>query len=160
LWLDSAMPLPSLPWKPYNRFMDEILFRFKRRGTLAVVGQLVDLDLMNSVNSTEWKGREAESCKLVQFNQARPVSRSEQTDFVFTVSYRPHGDTGTAKGHDAWSGLWSDGWKIKHLNITKDGVLLDAEGKPLPDGRPPVIVECSLFKMIDYNLFDFGEQID
>jgi hypothetical protein len=140
--------------------MDEILLRFKRRGTLAVVGQMVELDLMNSINSLQWKGREPESCKLVQFSQASPVSRAEQTEFTFTVSYRPHGSAGSPERLDAWSGLWADGWKIKPLAITADGVLLDAHGNPLPDGHPPVIVENSLYKTVDYNRFDFGQQID
>ncbi len=139
--------------------MEEILLRFKRRGTLAVVGQMVELDLMNSINSVEWKGHEPQSCKLVQFTQKSPVSKSEQTEFIFTVCYRPQ-TTGRAESHDAWSGLWADGWKIKHLNITADGVLLDANGKPLPDGEPPVIVENSLYKTVDYNRFDFGQPID
>ena len=125
-----------------------------------MVGQMVELDLMNCINSREWKGHEPESCKLVKFTQSNPVTRAEQTDFVFTVSYRPRGATGAAEAQDAWSGLWADGWKIKHLNITKDGVLLDADGNPLPDGQPPVIVECSLYRTVDYGRFDFGQPID
>jgi len=137
--------------------MNEILLRFRRRGTLAVVGELVDLDLMNCINSTEWKGREPESCKLVQFHQEKPVARSEETDFILTVSYRPQGMMNKAEGPDAWSGLWSEGWKIKHINISKEGVLLDAEGNPLPEGEAPVVVERSLYRTVDYNLFDFGQ---
>jgi len=138
--------------------MNEALLQFRRRGTLAVIGQLIELDLMNAVNSTQWKGYPPETCKLVQFRQDKPVSQTTQTDFYFTVSVRP-GGASTPTDTDAWSGLWSDGWKIKHLNISKDGVLLDADGNPLPEGQPPVIVEKSLYKTVDYNLFDFGQQL-
>jgi hypothetical protein len=121
---------------------------------------MVELDLMNCVNSLPWKGKEPESCKRVEFNQAKPVSRSEQTEFIFTVSCRPRRSAGVPEGHDAWAGLWSEGWKIKHLNISKDGTLLDAKGNPLPEDRPPVVVECSLYKTVDYNRFDFGQPIE
>lgn len=137
--------------------MNETLLRFKRRGPISVLGQLVDLDLMNRTNSTEWLGREPESCKVVRFQQQEAVALAEETEFHFTISYRPRGTINAIEGEDPWLGLWSDGWKIKHINISRDGVLLDALGKPLPAGHEPVIVECSLYKTVDYNLFDYGE---
>lgn len=140
--------------------MNEVLLRFKRHGTLAVVGQMVELDLMNCLNSTAWKGKGPQTCKLVRFQQVKPVSRDQTTDFLFTVCYRPPGAQSEIAGQDAWSGLWSEGWKIKHIKINKEGVLLDAEGNPLPKGQAPVVVEHSLYKTVDYNLFDFGTEVD
>jgi len=139
--------------------MNEQLLRFRKRGTLAVVSRLVELDLMNRTNSTTWQGHEPESCKLVQFRQCKSATGSQQTEFLFTVSYRPRGTLNPIEGNDAWSGLWSDGWKIKHINISRDGILLDANGNPLGAGQPPVIVERSLYQTVDYNLFDFGTPI-
>ena len=139
--------------------MNETVLQFRRAGTLVVLSELVELDLMNRINSTAWQGHEPESCKLVQFRQAKATAGATKTEFLFTVSYRPKGTINSMEGDDAWSGLWSDGWKIKHINISKEGVLLDANGQPLPAGQPPVIVECSLYQTVDYNLFDFGEPI-
>lgn len=103
------------------------------------------------LNSKEWRGKEPRSCGVTRV-KGRPHSiGSESLVFDIEVNYRPKGAI-TFVGDTRY-----DGWTAMILDRMNDGTLLDGNGKPLPEGHPPVYLPFELHPDVDYNAIDFGE---
>lgn len=105
------------------------------------------------LNRTEWRGKEPRSCGVTRMNLSPEKSGSEPRVFIaeIEVAYRPKGCI-TYVGQTKY-----DGWTALMLDRTRDGVLLDGHGNPLPDGQPPVYLPFELFNDVEFNDIDFGE---
>ncbi len=114
--------------------------------------------IMDRTNSTEWMGKEPRSCRIVHFEQVKPVamrrgSPMPAVEFVIHVGYRPDGWISNVL-HEGKQR--NNGWDIERLNETADGVLLDEDGGPLRDDREPVYRKFAAHLSDDFNRIDFG----
>ncbi|MBX4188437.1 MAG: helix-turn-helix domain-containing protein [Candidatus Doudnabacteria bacterium] len=134
--------------------VEENLMIFRQKHTFQSMTKMLLVGLYNVINSSQWKGCEPETCKVLEVQLNQPVPMNEEATFTFIVSHRPKGYITYHKG-----GFWWDGWKLKHIDVTQEGVLLDGKGNPLPEGEEPIILEWNMYKSVDFNSFDFGEQI-
>ena len=119
----------------------DIMSRFHPQGNLVL-------------NRTEWRGKEPRSCAVNKV-KGRPYSSGSKEPVLFDieVAYRP-------KGCITYVGVTKyDGWTAMMLDRTKEGVLLDGHGKPLPDGQPPVYLPFEMFQDVDFNEISFGDFI-
>ena len=126
--------------------------------TLPVLARGSLFFLMNKVNSVPWLGKETRSCRILDFRQREAVPVDSEgkmchAEFAVAVCYRPPG----------WiSGVASDGsdrlngWEKEVRDQTKEGVLLDGYGKPLPHGVEPVYLRFEILHEADFNEYDFG----
>ena len=120
-----------------------------------LVGLPPFMETLDHLNSVEWLGREPQTCKILSLHQQSPVAVGEQVEFEILVEYRPVGCITSNYG-----GFWYDGWKIKNIDMKRDGTLLDGHGNPLSVGENPVVLEWNAYKSIDYNDYEWGELID
>jgi hypothetical protein len=107
------------------------------------------------LNSTEWRGKEPRSCGVVSVKgPPHAPGGPEPVVYDIEVAYRP-------KGCITYSGgTRYDGWTAVVLDRTEDGTLLDGEGKPLPEGYPPVYRRVEVYGDADFNQIDFGEFVE
>lgn len=110
------------------------------------------METMNKLNETEWLGKEPGSCKLMDFKQKEPVPMGGTFEFEVYVEYKPQGCITINRG-----GFWYDGWKLRHIDVKRDGTLLDGKGQPLPSGADPVFLSWNVYKTTDFNKYDFGK---
>ena len=110
--------------------------------------------LLNKLNETEWMGKEAKSCKIKDFKQRKPVSVGQEATFDIVVEYKPKGCITFNRG-----GFWYDGWRLKHIDVKRDGTLLDGNGQPLPAGEDPVVLGWNVYETAEFNEYDFGKFI-
>ena len=92
---------------------------------------------------------------LLNHNNAaglRTIPMGDYAEFQILVEYKPKGCITWDRG-----GFWYDGWKLRHINIKRDGTLLDGKGKPLPAGADPVFQSWNVYATTDFNKYDFGK---
>lgn len=110
------------------------------------------METMNKLNEKEWMGKEPRSCKIKDIKQKQPVAMGDYAEFDIFVEHKPKGCITFDKG-----GFWYDGWTLRHIDVMKDGTLLDGSGKPLPAGADPVFLSWRVFEETDFNNYDFGK---
>lgn len=104
----------------------------------------------NSLNRTAWKGTPPRSCRIMGSKMGPDTGGKVQIE----VEYRPiH-----------WVSFSSDtkyvGWTAFVPNRSSDGVFLDRDGNPLPDGDEPILLQFEVYRDIEFNDLDFGEMIE
>lgn len=104
------------------------------------------------LNRTEWRGKEPRSCGVGHISSSsRSSNSSGKTAFTIEVEYKPKGSISYA-GETRYNG-----WTALLLDQTSDGILLDGQGNPLPEGHPPIYIQKELYKDIEFNELDFGD---
>jgi len=88
----------------------------------------------NKTNSGPWMGKAKNTCKIRDFQQKRPQPQGktalmDHAEFEISIEYRAPNCVVEDHG-----GFWWEGWKLKHVDVKKDGTLLDGKGNPLPEG--------------------------
>jgi hypothetical protein len=104
----------------------------------------------NVLNRTAWRGKEPRSCAITHVASGLAAT-IEPTIVDVEVSYRP-------KGCISYSGNTRyDGWTAMPLDRRNDGVLLNGNGEPLEDGKPPVYLPKEVYTDVEFNDIDFGQ---
>jgi hypothetical protein len=104
------------------------------------------------LNRLEWRGKEPRSCGVLSVkSRSHAGAGADRAVLDIEVAYRPKGCI-TYTG-----GTRYDGWTALELDRARDGTLLDGQGKPLPEGQPPIFRRVEVFEDVDFNEIEFGE---
>ncbi len=103
-----------------------------------------------SINRTEWRGMPARSCCLRDFR----FDSTKPKNLRIVVEFRP-------KGYISFVGRTKyDAWTLMAIDQKEDGTLLDGNGNPLAEGKPPFYRPFEVYQDIEFNDLDFGTLVE
>lgn len=108
----------------------------------------------SALNSKPWRDRPPHSCLLFDWKQEKTGFLGAPNRFVIFVGYRPW-DWITSESHGGRARV--NGFFQQRLHVSPDGVPIDPEGKPLPEGAEPYFRTLQTLREADFNDYEFGD---
>lgn len=122
---------------------------------------------VRSVNASTFKGRDRQTVRFVGVQYSREVDQVNGVYWpsTFQFLYRPDGwkYEPLNRSFHAWTGEMDDDGQRIITDIDPatgtqrtEPVLLDQQGKVLPEGQTPIFLEFEVYHPLPYNVFEFN----